>query len=626
MARWPRSSDEIADGSPAPRRSWRGEAAFLLVVALSIGLGLTFFAPSAEAKQKFLSGFSQAYPAAAGTPLDSCLLCHTDPVHPGEENLNQYGKDWEDGDYGDKDFLAPALVNRDSDGDGVPNGVEIRQLSLPGDPSSSTPPTTTTTLPGALPDGRGLYAARCAACHGPNGGNLNGTSLGRSAFITITLNGQGGMPAQSGLSSVEAGAIWDYVTGAAPSPTTTTQPGATTTTTQPAGGATVWAQNCAGCHGANGGNVVPTSLSKAQLVSIVNNGKGTMPAFAWLGSARVNNVADYMLSLSVPPTTLPGATTTTTRSGASIYAASCALCHGADGGNLRGNSLSLSQIVSITTNGTGTMSGFSGRLSAGEISNVSQYVASVGSNSGVTTTAVPGSAVSGANLYMQNCSGCHGLHGEGGPGGAVSGTTLSRSQIVSVINSGKSGMPGYASQLSAEEIAAIADHLLGMSGGGTVTGDESVSGGIALPPELVEGHSLYGRFCAACHGADGEGGLGGPVAGIGLTAGEIDDIIRNGAGSMPGFAGQMSDEQLASLVLFTEALASGQEFQAAETTTTDPTAIQGADSGPQAFGASSPNESSNNSPIPVIVVSLLAGLVAAAAAVVWARLGRKLAA
>ncbi len=707
MARWPRSSDEIADGSPAPRKSWRGEAAFLLVVALVLGAGLVFLGPpGAEAKTQFLSAFTQAYPNAVGTQLDSCVLCHTDPVHPSENNRNQYARDWEDGDIGDKNFLDPKLVNRDSDGDGVSNGQEIRQLSLPGDPSSRTPPTTTTTLPGTSPDGRALYAARCAACHGPNGGNLNGTTRTRTTFISITLNGQGSMPAQTGLSSADAGAIWDYVTGAAP--TSTTQPGASTTTTQPSSGATVWAQNCASCHGANGGNVVPTSRTRSQLTSIVNNGQGSMPGFAWLGSTQVNNVADYLLSLSAPTTTVPGATTTTTtpRSGAAVYAASCALCHGADGGNLRGNSLSLSKISSVVasgqgtmngfsgrlssaeignvseyvrsvgtsggvttttaapgtasgatiygqqcaichgagggnlrghslslsrissvvTSGQGTMSGFSGRLSAGDISSVSQYVASVGSSSGVTTTAVPGSAVSGANLYMQNCSGCHGLHGEGGPGGAVSGTTLSRSQIVSVINSGKSGMPGYASQLSAEEIAAIADHLLGMSGGGTVTGDESVSGGIALPPELVEGHSLYGRFCAACHGADGEGGLGGPVAGIGLTAGEIDDIIRNGAGSMPGFAGQMSDEQLASLVLFTEALASGQEFQAAETTTTDPTAIQGADSGPQAFGASSPNESSNNSPIPVIVVSLLAGLVAAAAAVVWARLGRKLAA
>ncbi|MCP5116202.1 MAG: cytochrome c, partial [bacterium] len=136
-----------------------------------------------------MSGFAEAYPAAAGTPLDSCLLCHTDPARPREENLNNYGEDWEDGDFGDKDYLAPALVNWDSDGDGVPNGQEVQQLSLPGDPSSSSPPTTTTTLPGTPPDGQALYAARCAACHEPNGGDLAGTNLGRSTFITITVDG-----------------------------------------------------------------------------------------------------------------------------------------------------------------------------------------------------------------------------------------------------------------------------------------------------------------------------------------------------------------------------------------------------------------------------------------------------
>ena len=39
--------------------------------------------------------------------------------------------------------------------------------------------------------------------------------MGRSTFITITLNGQGGMPPQN-LSSEEAGAVWDFVTGAIP--------------------------------------------------------------------------------------------------------------------------------------------------------------------------------------------------------------------------------------------------------------------------------------------------------------------------------------------------------------------------------------------------------------------------
>ena len=628
MARWLRSSDEIADGSPTLRRSGRRAPAIALILILVAGFSLMVLSPSAEAKQKFLSGFAQAYPAAAGTSLDSCLLCHTDPVHPGEDNLNAYGSDWEDGDFGDKDFLAPALVNRDSDGDGVANGQEIQQLSLPGDPSSSTPPTTTTTTPGTPPDGQALYAARCAACHGQNGGNLNGTSLARTTFINITLNGQGSMPAQSGLASAEVGAIWDYVTGSVPTTTTTTQPGATTTTTQAASGATVWAQNCAACHGANGGDVVPTSRTRSQLTSIVNNGQGSMPGFAWLGSTQVNNVADYLLSLSVPPTTVPGATTTTTapRSGAAVYAASCALCHGADGGNLRGNSLSLSAINSVVTSGQGTMSGYSGRLSSAEISNVSQYVRSVGTSAGVTTTtAAPGSTISGSSLYMQNCSSCHGLHGEGGPGGPVTGTSLNRTQIIAVMTSGTSGMPGFASQLSAAEIAAIADHVLGTTGGGGTSGPSAspttAADQVSIPPELVEGHALFGQFCAACHGENGEGGLGGPVAGIGMSAVELDEIIRNGVGSMPGFAERMSDGEVAALVAFTEALAAGEEFGVADETTTTTAAVSAGESGLQAL---EPQPSGSNSPLPVIVVSLLAGLIAAGAAMLWARLGRDL--
>ena len=361
--------------------------ATLTAMVLLLSAGFLLLSPRVVAKQKFMSLFAQAYPAAAGTPLDSCLLCHTNPAAPDEDNLNRYGKDWEDGDLGDKKFLAGALVRRDSDGDGIPNGEEIQQLSFPGNASSSTPPTTTTTIPGTPPNGQALFAAGCAGCHGPGGGDLAGTALGRSTFISITRNGQGTMPAQSGLSTEEAGAIWDYMTGAVPPTTTTTQPGATTTTTTP-------------------------------------------------------------------------------RSGAAVYAASCATCHGTGGGNLQGNTLSRSQIVSITTNGVGTMSGYATRLSTAEISKVAGYVSSIGSGGGVTTTtAAPGTPISGATLYLQGCSACHGVHGEGGAGGPVAGINLSRSETIAVIGSGIGTMPGYDTLLSPEEIEAIADHILGIGAG-----------------------------------------------------------------------------------------------------------------------------------------------------------------
>jgi mono/diheme cytochrome c family protein len=465
----------------------------LLLAALAglvvLGAMVLLQTPRADAKQKFMSGFGEAFPAAAGSSLDSCVLCHTDPARPREENLNQFGEDWEDGDLGDKDYLATALLNRDSDGDGVTNGAEIQQLSMPGDPSSSAPPTTTTTVPGTPPDGQALYTNRCAACHGPDGGDLSGTGLARPAFITITIDGQGGMPAQSNLTDQQAGAIWDYVTGTVPA--TTTVPGATTTTTVP-------------------------------------------------------------------------------RSGAAVYAASCAMCHGTEAANLRGHDLSLSQVISITTNGVGTMGGYAGTLSPAEIDNVSRYVESFGAVSGVTTTTVsPGSPASGSTLYMQNCSGCHGLHGEGGPGGAVAGTFLSRSAIISLTEAGTSGMPAYGSQLTAMEIAAIADHILGMTRDSAATtvpagGTETA----ARPPSaLTEGQALFEQYCAGCHGATGAGGSGGAVAGIEISPADLNEAIRDGVGSMPGFATAMTEAELTDLIAFSEALAADPDLMVPDRTT-----------------------------------------------------------
>ena len=363
-------------------------AAITFLVVLVLGVVALWSAGPADAKPKFMSGFALAYPGAAGSALDSCVLCHTNPANPSEDNLNAYGRDWDDGDFGDKNFLAPALVNRDSDGDGVTNGGEIAQLSLPGDPISSTPATTTTTVPGSLPNGQAIYAARCASCHGPDGGNLKGTALARPTFISITLNGQGGMPAQSGLSNQEAGAVWDYLTGAVQATTTTTQPGATTTTTKPASGASVWSSSCSSCHGANGGNVIPVTMSRTQLVALITNGRGGMPDFASLGSTQISSVADYLLRLSTTSTTGAGSTTTSlsvgTHSGSDLFMQNCSACHGlhgegGSGGVLVGTEANRPKIIAITTVGSGGMPEFGSRLTTDEIAAIADHVTGLAS-------------------------------------------------------------------------------------------------------------------------------------------------------------------------------------------------------------------------------------------------------
>ena len=85
--------DDHDDESGARDRRVRVELSVLLAAIVALGAGLLLLAPHADAKPKFMSEFAEAYPAAAGSNLDSCVLCHTDPARPREENLNNYGRD-----------------------------------------------------------------------------------------------------------------------------------------------------------------------------------------------------------------------------------------------------------------------------------------------------------------------------------------------------------------------------------------------------------------------------------------------------------------------------------------------------------------------------------------------------
>jgi len=425
----------------------------LLWMALSAGT-------PASAEPKFLPGFSETYPEAAASALNGCLLCHTSPSPSDEdEDRNPYGDDWEE--RGDKDYLA--IEDLDSDRDGFSNRIEIEALSFPGDPSS-TPltVTTTTTLPGTPPDGQALYAASCAACHGTGGGNLLNTTLSESQFVDVVAGGQGAsMPAfGASLSTADIAAIYSYVTGAPPPTTTTTAPG---TPPQPIDAASLFNSTCSGCHGPDGGNLVPTPLTSDQLASVITNGRAAMPGYASsLSGEQIQALATYLINQSTAPA--PTTTTTTApgtqpRTGAAVWASDCASCHGPAGGNVAGTALSRSQLVSVISNGTGSMPGFKSRIPAEEIAAVADYLRAT---TGTTTTTAPGTEPDGVTLYMQNCAICHGPHGEGGSGGAIAGSGLSPSDIRLIITDGTGSMTGFGSKLGTADIAALVDHVAGI--------------------------------------------------------------------------------------------------------------------------------------------------------------------
>ena len=74
-------------------------------------------------------------------------------------------------------------------------------------------------------------------------------------------------------------------------------------------------------------------------------------------------------------------------------------------------------------------------------------------------------------------------------------------------------------------------------------------GGDATVQASTDGASLYRQYCASCHGPDGGGGVGPRLAGnrnAGRPA-NVESLIRFGRGTMPGFAGQLSDAQVETL-------------------------------------------------------------------------------
>ena len=69
-----------------------------------------------------------------------------------------------------------------------------------------------------------------------------------------------------------------------------------------------------------------------------------------------------------------------------------------------------------------------------------------------------------ALLYETKCGICHGKDGNMGAGGArkLSESTLDKSAVQLQISNGKGAMPAFESQLSPEEISALADYVIAL--------------------------------------------------------------------------------------------------------------------------------------------------------------------
>ncbi len=94
-----------------------------------------------------------------------------------------------------------------------------------------------------------------------------------------------------------------------------------------------------------------------------------------------------------------------------------------------------------------------------------------------------------------------------------------------------------AKQAEAEEVKALMAQNFGM--------DELMS----------RGKKVYERACQACHGANGEGGVGTAIAGSDIATGELDGHLNIGINGVPGsamqaFGGQMNDVDMAAVITY----------------------------------------------------------------------------
>ncbi len=179
-----------------------------------------------------------------------------------------------------------------------------------------------------------------------------------------------------------------------PTPTTVTPP-------VPLAGKTLYAQNCAPCHGntgqgdgasASGLSVAPAALGNADLIfgksltelfNITKNGNMQRMMPPWknqLTDQQIWDTLGYAWTLHTTDAEL--------RAGKTVYDATCAACHGADGRGASANVPSLADFAAtsqvsqaawakVVANGRGAMPGLAGQLTAAEQKSALEYARSL---------------------------------------------------------------------------------------------------------------------------------------------------------------------------------------------------------------------------------------------------------
>lgn len=291
-----------------------------------------------------------------------------------------------------------------------------------------------------------------------------------------------------------------------------------------------------------------------------------------------------------------------TPDGKAIFLLNCAVCHGAAG---RGggpypplahnevvNAVDSAGIIQTVLNGRtgpitvggvqygGNMPSWRGQLSDAQIAAVLTYVRTAWGNGAPAVSedqvaaARSPEALSGAAIFAARCATCHQSTGEGTSvypplAGNPVVTVADPTAMIAIVVNGRSGplivngktfnaaMPTWKGTLTNADIASVATYVRSAWGNVAPPVSEEQVAAAGTPVSAQVGASIFAKNCAACHGANGEGGIGpalarNPHVNIDSPNPMLTTIVQ-GRNLMPSWRGQLAASDIASVATFVRA-------------------------------------------------------------------------